>query len=309
MFLSNKQKEIVLGIWGKKRYDEAIRCIDLYAEKWQLEKFELIDKNARNLVLMCVSPKHGSCVLKIGFDGNFEKEIEVLRTFNGRGCCRLYEYSIEDKTHLIERILPGDDLEYGTTRDERGGFFCDLYKELYSIPVKSTNSSIFPTVLSLLDDNKKGSLWRKDCEFISPHIERARENILTANAAYNTTLLHGDLNCCNILKNKNGKYTAIDPIGLIGSPVFNIAEFIMGQWGNVLAAEPIEYLIDFIDLMSAQASVSAEILKKCLYVETVVGLYGLEYKEGQYRSIGGSLKGYDYMVDNVLTAEKIMGDL
>jgi len=50
--LSNKQKEIILEIFGEKRYNEAIRCIDVYTEKWQLDNFELIDVPARNLVLI-----------------------------------------------------------------------------------------------------------------------------------------------------------------------------------------------------------------------------------------------------------------
>ncbi|MCL1857969.1 MAG: hypothetical protein FWF92_01890 [Oscillospiraceae bacterium] len=66
--LSNKQKERILEIFGEKRYNEAIRCIDIYTEKWQLDNFELIDVPARNLVLNCISPRYGLCVLKIGFD-------------------------------------------------------------------------------------------------------------------------------------------------------------------------------------------------------------------------------------------------
>ena len=300
MFLSDRQKEIILEIWGKQRYYEAIRCIDIYAEKWQLEDFELIDKPARNLVLTCVSPKYGSCVFKIGIDADLKSEIDVLRLFNGRGYCKLYEYSIKDKTILVERILPGYDLWHETTREERGAFFCDLFSAWYSIPIeKPFDLSVFSTYMSFLED-ENADIRKKSNEFPISHITKAKEIILSLKHEYHDTIFHGDLSFSNILKNTNGGYTAIDPTGIIGSSVLNISQFIRNEFGNNIHYEPIENLLRFIDLISKRINVSDKIIKKCLYVETVTAICQLDFARGK------TLNDYNFMVDNVLTAEMII---
>jgi streptomycin 6-kinase len=303
MTLSNKQKEIILRNFGKRLYNEVVCCISIYTEKWQLENLALVEKPTRNLLLSCISPKYGSCMLKIVFDDFFDTEIEVLRAFNGRGYCRLYEYSIKDKVCLLEWILPGDDLFYSTMRDERVTFFSDLYCDWYAVPIESANLSIFPTFISLFEDNSDAGSWKNNCEFLHLHIEKAKEIILTLSSAYNpNTLLHGDLAYSNILKNKNGGYTAIDPIGIVGIPAFSITQFMLNEFGNALTFESIENCLNFINLISRKVSIPTEILKKCLYVETVLRLCRLEIAYGK------KLKDYGFMIDNVLTAEKIMGD-
>ena len=302
MFLSNKQKEIILEIFGEKRYNEAIRCIDIYAEKWQLEKFELIDVPARNLVLNCISPQYGSCVLKIGFDDfdrASEREINVLRTFNNRGYCQLYEYSIADKTFLLERIFPGDDLWYETTRNERGALFSNLYRAWYAVTVELANFTVFPTILSIFE-NKDADIFKNDCDFIVPHIKKSKELILSLNSIYPDTIIHGDLSFRNILKNRKGEYTAIDPTGFIGVPIHNISQFIISEFGNNISYEPIENLLNFIDLLYEKTDISHEIIKICLYVETVLALCQLEFANGK------KLNDYAFMVENTLTAEKLL---
>jgi len=283
MFLSDKQKDIILEVFGKNRCNEAIRCIDFYAEKWQLEKFELIDIPARNLVLTCISPKHGSCVLKIGFDDfdrASEREINVLRAFNNRGYCQLHEYSIKDKTFLLERIFPGDDLFHGTTRNERGALFCDLYRAWYAVTVELTNFPIFPAILSIFE-NKDADIYKNDCDFIVPHIKKSQEIILFLNSIYPDTIIHGDLSFRNILKNKKGGYTAIDPTGFIGVPIHNISQFIISEFGNNISYEPVENLLNFIGLLSEKTDISDGIIRKCLYVETVLALCQLEFSDGK----------------------------
>jgi streptomycin 6-kinase len=109
---------------------------------------------------------------------------------------------------------------------------------------------------------------KNNCEFLHLHIEKAKEIILTLSSAYNpNTLLHGDLAYSNILKNKNGGYTAIDPIGIVGIPAFSITQFMLNEFGNALTFEPIENCLNFINLISRKVSIPTEILKKCLYVE------------------------------------------
>lgn len=295
MILSDKQNEVILKEWGEIRYNEAIRCINIYREKWQLEELNLIEKPAQSVVLTCTSPKYGLCVLKIRFDDLFKRETEVLRVFNGRGYCRLYEYSLEDKTLLIERILPADDLWDKPTRDERAVFFCDLYNEWYSAPIETINLSILPTLLSRFEDNKYADIRKYYGEFIYPHIERAKEIIFSVNLDCPDTICHGDLAFNNIIKNQNGRYIAIDPMGIVCAPMFNISEFILGQFCTALFDEPIENLLNFIDLIANKTGVSVDIIKKCLYVETVLWLNMVNYK--------------NWGVNNILAAEKIMEHL
>jgi streptomycin 6-kinase len=299
MIFSNKQKEMIIESFGEKLYNKAVRNINIYTEKWQLEQLELVENFACNLLLTCCTEKYGSCVLKISFEDNFDTETEVLRSFDGRGFCRIYEYSNEDEIFLIERISPGNTLFEGTSRDERADFFGDLYSRLYAVPTEPADISIFPSHIYLLEELENNIL--DNPEQFKSHIEKAKEIILSVNSAYSADfLIHGDLHHDNILKNQDGKYTAIDPTGAIGASVFDIAFFILYEFDNDLTSEPIENILNFIYLLAEKIHIPAEILCKCVYVETVMRLPCDDFFEEQ------DLEDYDLLIKNMVTVEKIL---
>lgn len=50
-------------------------------------------------------------------------------------------------------------------------------------------------------------------------------------------LLHGDFHHDNILLGNDGEYIIIDPKGVIGDPVFDIARFILNEFDDEITTE------------------------------------------------------------------------
>jgi streptomycin 6-kinase len=307
MIFSETQKEKVIRKWGENIYHRAIGIIDIYKEKWQLDKLELIEHFSTSLLLVCFAEKYGQCVLKIKCDNNsfLESEIRVLRLFNGRGYCCVYEFSFNDKVCLLERILPGDTLYNFNeiSQSERINFFCDLYEKLYMPAVEITDLSIVPSYLTCLEESEAETARREDCQDIIRHIKKAKEIILSVNSVYSRkSLIHGDFHHRNILKNQSGGYTAIDPKGLADDPIFDVSKFILYEFGYQLAGKPIEDMLEFIDLLFQRLHIPVEILVKCLYVEITVEVF--------YRHIatGVSAEQCEGHIWNMTVAEQMMSE-
>lgn len=47
------------------------------------------------------------------------------------------------------------------------------------------------------------------------------------------TLLHGDLQGSNVLRNSDGVWTAIDPLGLVGEPALEALTMLRDQWQQI----------------------------------------------------------------------------
>ena len=276
MFFLETHKEKIIKRFGENIYNRAADVIPVYIKKWRLENLELINHFSGALLFACVCEKHGQCVLKLGlFDSMpLEPEIQVLRLFDGRGYCRVYEFSSEDKICLLERIIPGTTIyEYDIeiSQSDRIKFFCDLYEQLYAQPIEIPDLSMFVSNLNRLEKSEAAAIKRDDCQDIIPHIKKAKDIILSVNSVNNRkTLIHGDLHHRNMIKNQNGGYTAVDPEGIVDDPVFDVSSFILYEFGTQLAGKPIEDFLKFIDLLSERLTIPAEIMIKCLYAELVI---------------------------------------
>ena len=305
MIFSENQQERIIYRFGENIYNRAVSVIDVYKQKWQLEKLELIEHFSSNLLMSCFSEKYGQCVLKIEIFDHIplEPEIRILRLFDGRGYCRVYEFSLEDRVCLLERILPGDtiyEFDHEISQSERINFFCDLYERLYKQPVEMPDSSMFPSHLDRLEEVEAEAVCREDCKDIIHHIKKAKDIILSVSSVYNRkTLIHGDFHHRNMIKNQNGGYTAVDPEGIADDPVFDVSSFILYEFGCQLAGKPIEDFLEFIRLLSQRLDIPVEILIKCLYAELVIGLF-------RDVAAGKSTEEWTGSIWNVEVAKKMM---
>ena len=305
MIFTEIQKDKIISKWGENIYNRAVGIIDIYTEEWQLEKLKLIEHFSTSILFTCLSEKYGQCVLKIKCDNNYslDSEICVLRSFNGRGYCRVYEFSSDDKICLLERILPGDTLYNFNeiSQNERINFFGDLYERLYVSATEISDLSMFPSYLNCLEKSEIVVTQRNDCQDIISHIKKAKEIILFVNSIYNRKILiHGDLHHRNILKNQNGGYTAIDPKGVADNPVFDVSKFILYEFGYQLAGKPIEEMLGFINLLSRRLHIPTETLTNCLYVEIAVEVFH------RHIAVGKSIGECEGHIENMTVAEKIM---
>ena len=255
---------------GEESFLRAISLAEEYKEKWDLDIVGPFNHFSSNMLFAGESKKHGPIVLKIQMNDNLDREISVLNLLKSEYMCPVYEYSPDDRVCLLKRIWPGHSMFFETTREQRAGLFCDLYKRL---PRERVDEGIYPTYLDLLAEGKEVLAQRNDCSFMDAHMEKAAELIMSVNSKYKEkVLLHGDLHHENILRDGDGKYIIIDPKGIVGDPVYDISRFIAFEFWCDLTSEPSDSVVDFVNLIASNLSIPAETLFKCLYVETVIWL-------------------------------------
>ena len=59
-----------------------------------------------------------------------------LLQFQGKNFCKLYEYSLEDKVYIMERIIPADTLYESACREDRIKIAGDIFNELHKSDFK-----------------------------------------------------------------------------------------------------------------------------------------------------------------------------
>ena len=254
---------------GKEAFMRAVNLAEKYRTKWELDIFGPFDHFSSNMLFAGESLKHGPIVLKIQINDDLDREISVLRLFKCDYICPVYEYSPDDKVCLLRRIWPGYSMFFETTREQRADIFCDLYKRLYRRGC--VDKCEFPTYLDLLAEGREVVSKRNDCRFMDAHIKKAEEILMEVNSIHKKkVLLHGDLHHENILRDGDGKYIIIDPKGILGDPVYDVSRFIAFEFWCDLTSEPSDNVAEFVNMIANKLSIPAEILFKCLYVETVI---------------------------------------
>ena len=278
--LTDIQAERFLRKFGAESYKERIRMLEKYRKQWELSELEFKPEFSTNsLIFYAVSKQYGKVILKILLPDNLDKEIPTLKLFQGENFCKLYEYSLEDKVYIMERIVPADTLYESAPRNERIKIAGEIFKELHKTDFPDRT---FPTYIEWLEAGKEGTKNRKDCEGLYPYLDSAERMLADICQKYSRKLLlHGDLHHENILKNEKGSYTVIDPKGVTGDPIFDLSRFILDEFRDDLTSEPKDVIIDFVQKLGDSVGIPCEILLRCLYIETVIWLFREELAEGE----------------------------
>jgi streptomycin 6-kinase len=232
--MQNKFEENIINIYGeqgKSWLQNISNAAHEIAIKWGLSELRAFSNLSYNYV---VSGYRGEqpIVLKLGLDVEaLQREAKALKVYSGHGGI---EVLLEMRgVLLLEHAIPGDSLKnYFPKKDLQSiEIAASLMQKLHQAPVKQS----FPHLkdwLKALD---------KDVDIPLDILEKARglrdELLRTSDKE---VLLHGDLHHDNIIQ-KGKDWVAIDPKGVIGDPVFEIAAFIMN---------PIPELDDYIDASS-----------------------------------------------------------
>ena len=263
-------KEKIVANFGKGFYEKVINDITKYSELWKLSCFEPIENYNRNCLFKCVSNKYGLCVLKIGDDEKLaEDECRVLREYNDRRFCKLYEADTANGVLLIERIVPGTPLNDEPDLDNRIDIFCGL---LHGLHIKPTDEENYTSYITLVNNMTEFMSTHKGYEELYAKILNAQEICRYLYEKYpEKILLHNDLSHQNILlSNDDGNdYRIIDPDGaVIGVVVFDVSGFIYREFFNG-NADKMLYITNEISMklnISARDIWCAEYVKECINV-------------------------------------------
>ena len=296
--LTHTQAERFIKKLGAERYNERIRVVEKYIAQWELSEVTFQQSlSVNSLIFYAFSKRYGKVILKILINSEFAedtKEIMSLLQFQGENFCKLYEYSLEDKVYIMERIIPADTLYESACREERIKIAGAIFKVLHKPDLPD---STFPTYTEWFEAGKEGTKNRKDCEDLRQYLESAESMLKEICRKFpRKVLLHGDLHHENILKNENGSYTVIDPKGVVGDPVFDLSRFILDEFRDDLVSEPKDVVIDFVKKLGDSVGIPCEILLRCLYIETVIWLFREELANGE------SLEESQQLITNMKTA-------
>ena len=265
-------KEKIIANFGLDFYEKVRSDLEKYSELWGLSCFEPIDAYNRNCLFKCVSNKHGPCVLKIGNDAELaENECRVLREYDGKRLCKLHEADTSNGVLLIERIIPGKQLQDEPDLDKRIDIFCELFHGLH---IKPTDKGNYVSYMTLVDDMTKFMSTHNGYEELYAKMAKAQEICRYLHKKYpDEMLLHNDLYHYNILSSGNNgninNYRIIDPDGaVIGVAIFDVPGFIYREYfhGN---ADKMLYITNVISKklnISARDIWCAEYVRECMNV-------------------------------------------
>ena len=290
-FTSEEQKSII------DRFSEEFFCkvqntLISCAKKWHLVINEMIPYLSVNCIFSCHSEFYGEAILKIGYRLiETATEAGVLTDYSGHKYCRIYASDVENGVLLIEMLSPGKSLYHDTDSDQRIKAFAKLYNDLHIPSFGKTN---YPTYRGWIERFVKLAINRED---IREHGSKALSLYDDLIQTYNKSmLLHGDLHHNNIISDSDG-YTIIDPKGVVGDPIFDCSRFIMEEFCDSLLPCKQDAVLSFVSKLGKEIGVPADVLLKCLYIETVIWM-------GEDLFYFNWLD--DHMVENVLQAEILM---
>ena len=297
-----EEYETIIKRWGENFYSKLPNKIAHCEEKWELYSLSMVNYFAVNCIFKCKSQLFGDAVLKIGtgYPPLFA-EMNVLREYNGKRFCKLYDFDSGNNVILEECVMPGDTLWNGTTREDRIAIFTSVYDDLHIAPM---DSEIYPTYLDWILRCEKYSVGNDNME-IHKLTLKAKELYQSITSEYSRKmLLHGDLHHYNILLRGDKTYAIIDPKGVVGDPVFDIAMFIFMEFntlgaGIIFSEELYSDMEYFVHYLSQKTSISEKTIKQCFYIQTIVHLGdGLEnYPNPNY---------IKQLMNNISHAEKLL---
>jgi streptomycin 6-kinase len=220
----------IYGEKGKAWLDALPELVAAIASRLDLRDLKEVTNLTYNYVLSGFQGDN-PIILKASLDSEgLAREAFALKCFAGYGAVKVL---VEDNGMLLlERAIPGISLKsyFPNQEHESIEIACGVMKKLHQANIPTTHN--FPHIkdwLAALD---------KDWSIPDEYLQKARmlrDQLLQTSKP--DVLLHGDLHHDNILQNGEN-WLVIDPKGVIGEPVYEVAAFIRN---------PIPELLNHID--------------------------------------------------------------
>ncbi len=260
--------EKIIAHFGQDFYDKVVRYLEFYSKKWNLKIREFVEYYSINCIFLCDSTIFGDSVLKICRPSKeVYTESNILKEYNGRNFCKLFESDIENGVLLLEQIKPGIRLREEKDLDKRLAVFSLLFNDFH---IKPANPKIYPTYAEWVKNITEYMSKRDDCKELYALMKKANDICIKLNSVYTKQmLLHGDFHHDNILLGADS-YKIIDPKGVVGDPVFDIARFILNEFEDSVSEEMERKVIYIIKYFEKSLKIQAAVIKECLFIETAM---------------------------------------
>jgi streptomycin 6-kinase len=252
----------VYGDVGRKWLEKLPATIAAYADKWSLNILPPFEKLTYNYVTPATTTDGIPVVLKACVPNKeVTSEIEALQVFDGNGISRLLNADIEMGILLLERLLPGASLSEMDDDEEVTRCVVSVMQNL-CMPAPSNHNFI-----SVSDwANRSFSVIRNsfggnDAPLPGDLIEIAQSYFKELTDPPNEqTLIHGDFHPQNILSSERSSWLAIDPKGVVGDPLYDMAVFVCQPPRQPTQFDQKQFLARRIDQLAEELSVDKQLI-------------------------------------------------
>lgn len=255
--------------FGNEFFRKLTGDLDKYSSIWSLEVVELVNHFSGCCVFYCKSKNYGDVVLKILKPSKENiTEYRTLKEYDGNKFCKVLEDDINNGVILLERIFPGYCLKDEELLEKRLQVFTNIYNNLY---IETQNKHEYPTYSYWVSRITEFMRNKKEYAELYSYMKAAQDIYIHLSKTYNEEkLLHGDLHQYNILKSNKG-YRVIDPKGVVGDPVFDIARFMLNEYEkDKNIEENFNKVCKVIDFFEKELNVDKIVLKQVYYIDAVM---------------------------------------
>lgn len=248
------------------------QLLETCIKKWNLSNCRLSKHLSMNLICFAESPEYGEIALKVGVPhADLFTEMKALSLYEGLHICKCYDYDIELGAMVLERINPGGQLKELSDSDERINIGSNVISRL---PIFIEDTEGFPTYGYWIErafkrareENKVGEkmlYYIAEAEILFKEIEAIDKR---------KVLLHGDLHHENILQEKDGRWRAIDPKGVVGAMSMEAARFIENEFSFVAPELRLATLDKMTTIFSEKLGTSKRIIAAGAFVLMVLSI-------------------------------------
>lgn len=235
--------------WSKS----SIESINSAFEKYNVSKFKVNEKSYMGIVIDCTCNNGSSLYIKVvpPMINRFETEVDTLKLLPDILTCELYEIDYNNKIIIMEKIVPGKEIEFYDNKELILKTFKKLYKSRIKCNIESEikHKDFLDVVTHDYNICKKNKLNNKLVDYL---YNTFCDKYLEISKNRKKYILHGDVYKNNLLKSENGA-KVIDPLGFIAPYVFELLpicsyEMFYNDRDNVLI------LNDFMDFFKSFAS-------------------------------------------------------
>ena len=255
--------------WLKKLPATIAEC----AEKWSLIILPPFEELSYNYVTPAVTANGTPVVIKAGVPHTeFTSEVEALTAFTGKGISQLLEADTNMGVMLIERLQPGAFLS--DLKDDE-----DITRNAVSVMQKLHTTAPAEHSFTRVSNWADRALGEIKTDLLPRHLIDVARSLFTEllGSQDEKTLIHGDFHPQNILSSKREAWLAIDPKGVVGDPLYDVAVFICQPPRQPTELDQKQFLARRIDQIAGQLGVDRQLITQwCLAHSVLSGCWSAE---------------------------------
>ncbi|MBL4576402.1 MAG: phosphotransferase [Opitutaceae bacterium] len=242
------------------------------ADRWSLHILPPFEELSYNYVTPATTSDGMSVVIKAGVPSKeVTSEIEALRAFNGKGISRLLDADIDLGVMLLERLQPGTFLSDIDNDEEVTRCAASVMQRLCTRAPAHHNFKLLShwanQSLSEVRTQFEGGYGPLPIDLIDLAQSYFTELLDPRNEQ---TLIHGDFHPQNILRSERDSWLAIDPKGIVGDPLYDIAVFVCQPPRRPTGLDPKKFLSRRIDQIGEALAVDRQLLTKWCFAHSVL---------------------------------------